>query len=299
MIRRALAGLAWIALALLARADIAAAQYLPNPVRQPPSSGGIGNAPTPDTAYEKLGFGTGIGTAVTTSTSNAKGACVSIGTTAADWTAITLNYRATVPTTSHLLDIATDSGCTALIVANLPIRPNLSVERQALAVKVATGTTLYARMQSSAGGAQQVDLAILGTIKQTGAFAGFNAVENLAPDLTNSRGSSVAVPQTSAWTQIVASTAKVYYGFAIGTSNAPTTPTLAQIYTCNFGTGAASSEATFAAAMGMTNNNSTQGYVAAFTSIFRNTAISTRISAQAAATTTTPDTVGCAIMGYY
>lgn len=298
-VRPMLAALALLALATFGLTDRASAQYPVSLVRQPPSAGGSGTAPTPDTSYEKLGFGTGIGTAVTTSTSNTKGACISLGTTAADWTAFTLNYRSTITTTSHLLDIATDSGCTAIIVGNLPIRPNLSVERQTLAVKVATGTTLYARMQSSAGGAQQVDLAMLGTVKQTGAFAGFNGIENLAADTSTSRGSSVAVPQTSVWTQISASTSRAYSGFAVGTSNAVTTPTLAQIYTCNFGTGAAASEAAFAAAMGMTNNNSTQGYVGALTSIFRSTPIGTRISAQAAATTTTPDTVGCVMMGYY
>lgn len=299
MSRRLLAALAWLSLIVFAQPDRAAAQYLSNPVRQPPSAGGAGTAPTPDTTYEKLGFGTGTGTALTTASSNTEGTCVSIGTTANDWTAFTLNYRVTVSTTTHLLDIATDSGCTTQIVTDLPVRPNLSVERQTLAVKVATGTTLYARIRSGSGGAQQVDLAILGTVKQTGAFAGFNGIENLAADTTTTRGSSVAVPQTSVWTQILASTSKIYYGFAIGTSNAVTTPTLAQIYTCDFGTGAAASEVVFAGTTGMTNSNSTQGYIGALSSIFRNTPTATRIAVRAAATTTTPDTVGCVIMGYY
>ena len=144
---------------------------------------GAYRALTGSTRYESLGFGTGIGTAVTSGTSNAKGTIVTIGTTTFDYDGFILCVQqATSPGGGFIvIDIFVNTGGSdQLICENLihGISNNgiIQVDNFPIPVHVPKGATLKARIAQTGFTAVPFNLAINGYQSGTSLTRGFRAL---------------------------------------------------------------------------------------------------------------------------
>lgn len=184
-----------------------------------PTAESSGQARNPDRTFEFQGFaalnvasGTDVASSASANTKSTSWVAIGGPTTSA-WSSITLTLRAS-GNVRYLLDLSTNNS-TANLVSDLLFSNQTSATTViSLPLKVAAGTTIYAKVQSSST-SQTVNLAITGTVANAFDPPGFTSLAKiLAPDTGNTRGNASvnAVASSTAPAFIPAATTAAAYG---------------------------------------------------------------------------------------
>lgn len=108
-------------------------------------------------------------------------------------------------------------------------------------LKGVSGAAIRARVQGSSG-SPTLPFSITGTIANTSIPVGFSALDDLLPDLTNTRAGTVDVPLTNVWTELINQTAADYGGLMVALSFNGTALTSTQTAEVSIGTGLSTAE---------------------------------------------------------
>lgn len=203
--------------------------------------------PNAANTYEPLGFGAAsAGTTVTAHASaNTKGAYASIGTTVNNWAGFWVLISGAVNATNRFLVSLSTNGGSSDLCPNLFAQPGQGTSGGVVAyyipIPVASGAGLHAACQSGTGSAV-CSVSILGVLAGAASRPGFTTMTALNVDTANTRPSTVDVPLTDSWVQLVPSTAAAYGSIIMTAGGNGTTLGTSQNGSVALGVGAASSE---------------------------------------------------------
>lgn len=226
--------------------------------------GGGSSAPiNPDTTFEPIGFGTSSpGTTITAGAANTKGSATAMGTTANDWSALTLYIgQVSGANNRYLVDISFDGGATWAI-ANLyfTFGSTSSVSSLYIPFAIGAGADIRMRCQSNSAAATIV-AAIEGVVSGPSVAPGFTICDDLSADTANTRPGTINVPfhtdAGAAWTQLISPTANEYGALLVGYDGNGTTFGTARGVGVVIATGAGGAEVEYGRSWGLATTSAT------------------------------------------
>lgn len=198
--------------------------------------------------YDPLGFAAdGAGTLVTANTGGGiKGVFVSLGMSTASWAGFLLWIGTSSSSAArHLIDVR--AGASSIIVSNLYYHTGSTTAWRPVYIplNVASATEMFVAIQSNSTGGQAVRFAIQGIVRNSQSPPLFSSMVSLSADTANTRASTIDVPLTDTWTQLIPATAATYDAMLFDVGMGASNPVTQQSATVFLGTGAAASEAAF------------------------------------------------------
>jgi hypothetical protein len=183
----------------------------------------------------------GKGTTVTSGTSNNKGASwTSIGTSSVNWSGFIIKFNCS-SSTRYLIDLSTNNSSANLVPDLLYVASAASINEIFIPVKIASGTTIYAKTQCTSASAV-TNITIQGIPASESTFVGFTSMHKvLDPDTGTTRGNASVNAACSStaptFATAVASTTDTYDAFLVVPTGAALTMT-AQEHIWDFAYGA-------------------------------------------------------------
>lgn len=210
------------------------------------ASGG-GSPSNLNTTYEEVGFGSGDGTTITTtSPAHTKGAYAQlVASTANDWAGFWIVIGGSSSAAGRfLIDISLDGGSTVAI-PNLFTLPGAIATGQGpmffVPLNVPAGSDVQVRAQSGTA-TQSFRIAMMGAIRNATSRPLYNTCTAIsAADTTATFPGSTSIPLTNTWAEMNPSTSATY-GAVMANFGATTAPGTAQLLSLAIGYGASTAE---------------------------------------------------------
>lgn len=264
----------------------------------------------PVDTYEEIGTGVAdAGTTVTAAASaHTKGSYVQLtgagagGVTVNDWSDFWVLFSGmSASTTRVLADISIDGGSTVKcpdLFAQCGSGTTGAVIGTHIRMAVPAGSSVGARIQAHIGNLTCA-MKIIGVVANANSRPGFSTMEALNADTANTRPSTIDVPLTGTWTELVPSTAAAYGALMVTAGANGTAFGTVQNAGLYLATGASGSEVALSFRQWMSLVNSNPPMKTGELCVYENTIASgVRLSAKAVAPTPGTDAVRVLLHGF-